>query len=224
MPLRRHHRTIDLGKKLSSFMTAPPIHNTQTMDKLTNSELNRLILEERQPTNIKRTRSPLDEQEEAESSRESGSWSMKLQTRNSAHTPPASNLTESDLSESMSADGGSHHKPSSDSSDPSNDGNELIVVEEDLDQSSATEYIFGSFFNVVSACATHKKHGLRKTQLSRKWSAANSSRPVPGDAIKRKPDLALLDDLEARWDTIKAVCELTTPVHTCWYPCKDSRH
>ncbi|KAG0698028.1 hypothetical protein DFH29DRAFT_1003247 [Suillus ampliporus] len=52
MPLRRHHQTIDLGRKLSSFMTAPPIQNTQTMDKLTNSELNRLILEERQPTNI----------------------------------------------------------------------------------------------------------------------------------------------------------------------------
>ncbi|KAG1893323.1 uncharacterized protein F5891DRAFT_1196554 [Suillus fuscotomentosus] len=55
-------------------------------------------------------------------------------------------------------------------------------------QQSTTEAIFGSFFNT---------------------SAANSSRPVRGEEIARKPDLTLLDNLEARWDTIKAVCELT---------------
>ncbi|KAG1767509.1 hypothetical protein EDD22DRAFT_949965 [Suillus occidentalis] len=55
-----------------------------------------------------------------------------------------------------------------------------------------TECIFSSFFNV---------------------SAANSSRPVPGEEIPRKPDLTLLDNVEARWDTIKAVCELTSSAY-----------
>ncbi|KIK31625.1 hypothetical protein CY34DRAFT_103026, partial [Suillus luteus UH-Slu-Lm8-n1] len=41
-------------------------------------------------------------------------------------------------------------------------------------------------------------------------SGANSTHPVKDDEIKRKPDLALLDDVEARWDTIKVVCELTS--------------
>lgn len=46
MPTGRHARTIDLGKKLSSFLTAPPIHNTKVMD-----ELNHLILHEPSFTN-----------------------------------------------------------------------------------------------------------------------------------------------------------------------------
>jgi hypothetical protein len=51
MPTGRHTRTIDLGKKLSSFLTAPPIHNTRVMDELTTSELNCLILHEPSFTN-----------------------------------------------------------------------------------------------------------------------------------------------------------------------------
>ncbi|KAG2059108.1 hypothetical protein BDR06DRAFT_1003731 [Suillus hirtellus] len=41
-----HARTIDLRKKLTSFLTAPPIHNTKVMDELTAAELNHLILQE----------------------------------------------------------------------------------------------------------------------------------------------------------------------------------
>ncbi|KAG1881762.1 hypothetical protein C8R48DRAFT_14614 [Suillus tomentosus] len=77
-------------------------------------------------------------------------------------------------------------------------------------QQSTTEAIFGSFFNTVTSALLLKEPSLaHKHNLSRKWSAANSSRPVCGEEIARKPDLTLLDDLEARWDTIKAVCELT---------------
>jgi hypothetical protein len=73
-----------------------------------------------------------------------------------------------------------------------------------------TEVNFGSFFNTISSALLLKEPSLaQKHNLSRKWSAANSSRPVRGEEIARKPDLTLLDDLEARWDTIKAVCELT---------------
>ncbi|KAG1756962.1 hypothetical protein EDB19DRAFT_1900512 [Suillus lakei] len=38
--------------------------------------------------------------------------------------------------------------------------------------------------------------------------------PVKDKEVLRKPDLALLDDVEAWWDTIKAVCELTSQLYT----------
>ncbi|KAG1792879.1 uncharacterized protein HD556DRAFT_1308923 [Suillus plorans] len=38
------------------------------------------------------------------------------------------------------------------------------------------------------------------------WTASNSSSAICGDEIMCKPDLTLLDDIKARWDTIKAVC------------------
>lgn len=77
-----------------------------------------------------------------------------------------------------------------------------------------TERIFSSFFNVVSTALLALQPDLAHTRnLSRTWSAANSSRPVPGEEIPRKPDLTLLDDVEARWDTIKAVCELTSSAY-----------
>ncbi|KAG1841110.1 hypothetical protein DFJ58DRAFT_845101 [Suillus subalutaceus] len=63
-------------------------------------------------------------------------------------------------------------------------------------------------------CLSSSAPDLAHTRnLSRTWSAANSSRPVPGEEIPRKPDLTLLDDVEARWDTIKAVCELTSSAY-----------
>ncbi|KAG1890464.1 uncharacterized protein F5891DRAFT_1198158 [Suillus fuscotomentosus] len=46
--------------------------------------------------------------------------------------------------------------------------------------------------------------------VPRLWSAGNSTRPVKDEEVSQKPDLALLDDVKARWDTIKAVCELTS--------------
>ncbi|KAG2056115.1 hypothetical protein BDR06DRAFT_970251 [Suillus hirtellus] len=40
------------------------------------------------------------------------------------------------------------------------------------------------------------------------WSTHNSMRPMKDQGVLWKPDLALLDDVEARWDTIKAVCTI----------------
>ncbi|KAG1765881.1 hypothetical protein EV702DRAFT_1204407 [Suillus placidus] len=73
-----------------------------------------------------------------------------------------------------------------------------------------TKVNFGSFFNTISSALLLKEPNLaHKHNLSHKWSAANSSHPVHGEEIVQKTNLTLLDDLEARWDTIKVVCELT---------------
>ncbi|KAG1846444.1 hypothetical protein F4604DRAFT_1936431 [Suillus subluteus] len=67
---------------------------------------------------------------------------------------------------------------------------------------SITKAIFRSFFNTVTSALLLEEPNLtHKHNLLHKWSAADSSCPVH--------DLTLLDDLEARWDTIKAVCKLT---------------
>ncbi|KAG2336847.1 hypothetical protein BDR05DRAFT_1005493 [Suillus weaverae] len=311
MPSGCHHGTIDLGKKLSSFVMAPPIHDMHTMDKLTNSELNCLILKECQPVNkdelghlltnifqsftteipaveelaiplssvpqnvrvdslrtfiikpdgapminlyntkknwwnwglpssyecnhsptknreqkgvesdkgslYEHNRSPTKNREQKGVESDKGEWILVDEG-----TANADSLSESILSGSSNDDMlSSDHEDSSDMStddgdpsDPSNDGNEAMANSEDFNQSS-TEHIFGSFFNIISVALLAIQPELaQKHHLSRKWSAANSSCPVHSENIKHKPDLALLDDVEARWDTIKAVCELTTSPYT----------
>ncbi|KAG1867205.1 hypothetical protein DFJ58DRAFT_723892 [Suillus subalutaceus] len=79
--------------------------------------------------------------------------------------------------------------------------------------SISDETSYAGFFNTVAialAAANDKLTQFNPSGVIRTWSGANSTRPVKDDEIKRKPDLALLDDVEARWDTIKAVCELTS--------------
>ncbi|KAG1722132.1 uncharacterized protein EDB91DRAFT_1256195 [Suillus paluster] len=51
MPLGKHFCSGGLGMKLASLMSAPEAHNITTMDKLTSSELIRLILQESPPAN-----------------------------------------------------------------------------------------------------------------------------------------------------------------------------
>ncbi|KAG1801324.1 uncharacterized protein HD556DRAFT_1438365 [Suillus plorans] len=63
------------------------------------------------------------------------------------------------------------------------------------------EDIFSSFFNAMCGAVAQK-------------NSRNSTCPVKDDKVLRKPDLALLDDVEACWDTIKAVCELTSQPYT----------
>ncbi|KAG0692724.1 hypothetical protein DFH29DRAFT_1008204 [Suillus ampliporus] len=64
-----------------------------------------------------------------------------------------------------------------------------------------TEQIFASFYNVLAIALLLRRPELaQKRNLSCVWSASNSSRPVPGDAIAHKPDLTLLNDIEARWE------------------------
>ncbi|KAG1887912.1 uncharacterized protein F5891DRAFT_1199481 [Suillus fuscotomentosus] len=74
------------------------------------------------------------------------------------------------------------------------------------------EEIFASFFNIVSGAVAREQPMVMKANnaVIRTWSSANATRPVKDEEMQCKPDLALLDDMTARWDTIKAVCELTS--------------
>ncbi|KAG1819135.1 uncharacterized protein BJ212DRAFT_1479245 [Suillus subaureus] len=79
--------------------------------------------------------------------------------------------------------------------------------------SISDEMSFAWFFNTVAIALTAANEKLTQFNPSGviwTWSGANSMRPVKDNEIKPKPDLALLDDMEARWDMIKAVCELTS--------------
>jgi hypothetical protein len=44
-----HSKTVDFGIKLASLMSAPRVSDVPTLDKLTDLELNHLILEEEEP-------------------------------------------------------------------------------------------------------------------------------------------------------------------------------
>lgn len=85
----------------------------------------------------------------------------------------------------------------------------------DLDSDTPSppfEGVFAMFFNVVRFALAQKvaKIVQETNPVPRLWSAGNSTHPVKDEEVARKPDLALLDDVEARWDTIKVVCELTS--------------
>ncbi|KAG2118666.1 uncharacterized protein F5147DRAFT_767429 [Suillus discolor] len=69
-----------------------------------------------------------------------------------------------------------------------------------------TEQVFASFNNLLAFALLLQQPTLtQKRTLSRIWSASNSSSTICGNEIMCKPDLILLDDIEARWDTIKAM-------------------
>ncbi|KAG1763356.1 hypothetical protein EV702DRAFT_1205671 [Suillus placidus] len=65
-----------------------------------------------------------------------------------------------------------------------------------LSTNDLDEMNFAGFFNTVAVALLA--------------SGANSMHSVKDKEMKRKPDLALLDDMEARWDITKVVCELTS--------------
>ncbi|KAG1723860.1 hypothetical protein EDB19DRAFT_1915883 [Suillus lakei] len=50
MPPAEHSKTVDFGIKLVSLMSAPHVSDVPMMDKLTDLELNQLIVEEEEPT------------------------------------------------------------------------------------------------------------------------------------------------------------------------------
>jgi hypothetical protein len=286
MPSGKHFYSVGLGMKLASFVSAPAVHDVTTMDKLTDSELARLILEEnhldykdelghlltfifRSYTNhipkaeeltipLKkipsdfRTDALLDiEDEETRVSLYDGqnrrwNWALPTSYKPASHTgsgvgrrkdgrgdsvlvaddsrteadpvsEPESTADEADSDSVLRDDpmltvtgsGDSGDQGTSSDSDAHKDS-EASELETGEIGPLTTEVNFGSFFNTISSALLLKEPSLaQKHNLSRKWSAANSSRPVRGEEIARKPDLTLLDDLEARWDTIKAVCELT---------------
>ncbi|KAG2130741.1 hypothetical protein DEU56DRAFT_954656 [Suillus clintonianus] len=284
MPAARHCRTIDLGMKLSSFLSAPPLHDTDAMDKFTDLELNRLILQEpplarkdkdklgyilslifqsctvevpnakdlaiplrKLPSNAgldhletftlkpggdpmvhlydsakRQWNWPLSKQRKREKSdlvqgggssmgEKSGDWvlideaTQSQLSSGSLGVPSTSELTASKL---PFADGDlfADEGPEVGEESEVEEGSEVGEMEEDsleapsikAEDPSTTEQIFSSFFNIISVALIASQPKLaRAHDLSRTWSAANSSRPVPGEEIPRKPDLTLLDDVEA---------------------------
>lgn len=287
MPSGKHFYSVGLGMKLASFVSVPAVHDVTTMDKLTNLELSRLILEENHldykdelghllsfifrsytnhipkaeeltiplkkiPTDF-RTDALLDiEDEETRVSLYDGqnrrwNWALPTSYKPASHTgsgvggrkdgrgdwvlvaddsrteadlvsEPESTAAEADAGSALRDDpsmmltvtgsGDSGDQGTSSDSDAHVEASELETGE--MAGPLTTEVNFGSFFNTISSALLLKDPNLaHKHNLTRKWSAANSTRPVRGEEIARKPDLTLLDDLEARWDTIKAVCELT---------------
>ncbi|KAG2104747.1 uncharacterized protein F5147DRAFT_775567 [Suillus discolor] len=80
------------------------------------------------------------------------------------------------------------------------------------------EDIFSASFNITCAAVAQKKRtevmAANSGAVVHIWSAHNSMCPMKDQEVSWKPDLALLDDVEARWDTIKAVCELTSQLYT----------
>ncbi|KAG0699465.1 hypothetical protein DFH29DRAFT_877289 [Suillus ampliporus] len=72
------------------------------------------------------------------------------------------------------------------------------------------EEIFTSFFNTVCGVLAQPQPKIMtaNSMVVHTWSLANATHAVKDEEVQQKPDLALLDDVTARWDTIKAVCKL----------------
>jgi hypothetical protein len=79
------------------------------------------------------------------------------------------------------------------------------------------EDIFSSFFNTTCGAVAQKKPdevtAANSGAVVCTWSTHNSMRPIKDQEVSWKPDLALLDDVEARWDTIKVICKLTSQLY-----------
>ncbi|KAG2059356.1 hypothetical protein BDR06DRAFT_967894 [Suillus hirtellus] len=79
------------------------------------------------------------------------------------------------------------------------------------------EDIFLSFFNATCATVAKRKQNKVMAANSRAvvctWSAWNSTCPVEDQEVSQKPDLALLDNVQAWWDMIKAVCKLMSQLY-----------
>jgi hypothetical protein len=153
-------------------------------------------------------------------------WALPTRERRASKSPDKSGQ---DLKEDEEED---EEDEEQDSEEEGNDGEVAVGIDSDdsladlpdvdtappplgpiSSSSISDETSFAGFFNTVAvalAAANDKLTQFNPSGVIRTWSGANSTRPVKDDEIKRKPDLALLDDVEARWDTIKAVCELTS--------------
>ncbi|KAG2089230.1 uncharacterized protein F5147DRAFT_780694 [Suillus discolor] len=237
-----HSKTVDFGIKLASLMSAPRVSDMPTMDILTDLELNHLIVEEEEPADSTQPLSyllsrifrtftidvpdvtelqvllhkiryrdtrlhvkfaHLDEQSlvplyDEDSCR--WNWALPRSHRESG----IDQLPELEEIGDGEENSGANKEFGSGSSSPSVQQHTLEVdaTTDDTSQKSHTlEDIFSSFFNATCGAVVRE-------------NSQNSTRPVKDDEMSRKPDLALLDDVEARWDTIKAVCELTSQPYT----------
>ncbi|KAG1859221.1 hypothetical protein F4604DRAFT_1930759 [Suillus subluteus] len=237
-----HSKTVDFGIKLASLMSAPHVSNMPTLDKLTDLELNHLIVEEEEPadaneplshmlsqifrtftlevpdatelqvplhkiryrdTRLYNKFAHLDEQSMVplyDEVNRRWNWALpKLHRESGINQLP-------DLEEG--GDGEENSRGNSESGSES--GGESPSTQEHPPEVSTTSI-------TCSAVAWRRQTEVMAANsgaVVRTWSACNSMHPMKDEEVSRKPDLALLDDMEAQWDTIKAVCELTSQLYT----------
>ncbi|KAG2106248.1 uncharacterized protein F5147DRAFT_653992 [Suillus discolor] len=78
------------------------------------------------------------------------------------------------------------------------------------------EEIFSSFFNTLAICLVKAEPKLlANPTATRTWTAAHAHKPLPGSEVKWKPDLLLSDEITANWGNIRVSAELT---HSSYQP------
>jgi hypothetical protein len=207
-----HHRSGDYGLKLASVPFVPIVNDVPTMDRLTNRDLDRLIVHEPDPEDNKPFSHVLTVIFDTFTSKVPAADELKVSLHKISHRNHRINQnfanTGSDESVPLYdtvarcwnwALPTGHAEKSPDKSVQQGEG------------ASTNEAIVASFLNTVAhALIESNKEITMHLGVRRHWSAANSTRPVQDEEILRKPDIALLDDVVVRWDTIKTVCELTS--------------
>ncbi|KAG2061018.1 hypothetical protein BDR06DRAFT_966820 [Suillus hirtellus] len=187
-----HSKTIDYGMKMALLMLVPYISNVHTMDKLTDHELNCLIIKEEKP---------LDNADEP--------LSFMLAQIFQSFMVTLPDVMELRVEETV-GDGSDETENEMSGSGVSDSLPEGPLVEA---WKHPFEEIFASFFNIVSGAVAHEQPMVMKVNnaVIHTWSSANATCPVKDKEMQCKPDLALLDNVTVWWDTIKAVCGVVTP-------------
>ncbi|KAG0695457.1 hypothetical protein DFH29DRAFT_1005434 [Suillus ampliporus] len=224
-----HSKTIDFGIKLASLMSAPHVSDVPKLDKLTDLELNHLIIEEEEPASADQplshmllwifrtfTLEVLDVTElqsmvllyDKENCR--WNWALpKLHWKSGIIQLP-------DLEEG--GDGEENSGANKESGSRGTGKGHQLKSTLWSPKLHTLEDIFSSFFNATCGAVAWRKWNeimaANSATVVCTWSACNSTCPIKDQEVSRKPDLALLDDVEAQWDTIKAVCELMLQLYT----------
>ncbi|KAG0693675.1 hypothetical protein DFH29DRAFT_881277 [Suillus ampliporus] len=242
-------KTVDYGMKMSSLMSAPYINDVHTMDKLTDHELHRLIIEEEEPPDnadegplshmlawifrsftvevpdVMELKVPLhkiryrdhrlhskfaltDEHDLVplfDKDEQQWNWALPISHLDAPHIDRTEGITGDGLGVENEMSGGGV-------SDSLLEGPSVGALQA---QKHLFEEIFASFFNTICGVLAQKQPKIvtANSMVVRTWSSANATCAVKDEEVHRKPDLALLDDMTARWDTIKAVCKLTSQLY-----------
>ncbi|KAG1842842.1 hypothetical protein F4604DRAFT_1938561 [Suillus subluteus] len=242
-------KTDDYGIKMASLMLAPYISDVHTMDKLTDCELNRLIVKEEEPPDnvdepfsfmlarifrsftvklpdVMELRVPLhkicyhdhrlhskfaltDEQDLVplfDEDEQQWNWALPM----SHLDEPRIDRIEETIGEGP--EGNENEMSGSGVNDSLPEGPSVALEA----WKHPFEEIFASFFNTISGALSLQQPKVMEANQTvvRTWSSANATRPVKDEEIYCKPDLVLLDDMTARWDMIKVVCELTSQLYS----------
>ncbi|KAG2149238.1 hypothetical protein DEU56DRAFT_908937 [Suillus clintonianus] len=235
-PAGAHSKTIDYGMKLSLLMSAPIVNDVPTLDRLTTVELNHLILHELAPQNDNTELSYMlsqifgsftfrlpdtsqqvhhHRQKRADADQHQWNWPLPNSHHNKVKRPGDGSLEDREEQSTMAgteSGSGDDDGPSLEEEPAS--GSQL--ADDDMPDTPPPPFegVFVMFFNVICFAITQKVpkivQATNVTPVSRMWSVGNATHPVKDEEVTRKPGLALLDDVEAQWDTIKVVCELTS--------------